>query len=154
MPPGSTSPPFDQFLATAEAVAQARPEADLEMAREVFQGVATLLHDGLALDGLDERDAGAAVAGLCLDLVAEVPAPRCAHVPRPRWRILAICTTQKVCPRPTSSRQRSFSSEPRTSEMPSGAARVTTTAGSVLDGPARVPVHRAGPVRLTGVTSH
>ena len=61
MPPSSVGPPFDQFLATAEAVAQARPEADLEMAREVFQEVATLLHDGLALDGLDEHDAGAAV---------------------------------------------------------------------------------------------
>jgi hypothetical protein len=73
MPPSSVGPPFDQFLATAEAVAQARPEVDLEMAREVFQEVATLLHDGLALDGLDEHDAGAAVAGLCLDLVAEDP---------------------------------------------------------------------------------
>jgi hypothetical protein len=73
MPPSSVGPPFDQFLATAEAVAQARPEVDLEMAREVFQEVATLLHDGLVLDGLDGHDAGAAVAGLCLDLVAEDP---------------------------------------------------------------------------------
>ena len=73
MPTNSVGPPFDQFLATAETVAQARPEVDLEMAREVFQEVATLLDDGLALDGLDEHDAGAAVAGLCLDLVAEDP---------------------------------------------------------------------------------
>ena len=73
MPPSSVSPPFDQFLATAEAVAQARPQVDLEMAREVFQEAATLLYDGLALDGLDEHDARAAVAGLCLDLVAEDP---------------------------------------------------------------------------------
>lgn len=66
-------PPFDQFLAAAEAVAQARPEVDIEMAREVFHEAATLLHNGLALDGLDEHDAGAVVAGLCVDLVAEDP---------------------------------------------------------------------------------
>jgi len=65
--------PFDEFLATAEAVAQARPEVDPEMAREVFQEAATLLHNGLALDGLSEADADAVVAGLCIDLVAEDP---------------------------------------------------------------------------------
>ena len=73
MSPGSVGPPFDQFLETAEAVARARPEVDPEMAREVFLEVATLLHDGLALDGLDEHDAEAVVAGLCLDLVAADP---------------------------------------------------------------------------------
>ena len=73
MPPSTVGPPFDQFLATAEAVAQARPEVDLEMAREVFLEVATLLHNGLALDGLDGHDAEAVVAGLCVDLVAEDP---------------------------------------------------------------------------------
>ncbi len=73
MPPISVGPPFDQFLATAEAVAQARPEVDLEMAREVFGEAATLLHDGLALDGLGEHDASAVVDGLCVDLVAEDP---------------------------------------------------------------------------------
>lgn len=73
MAPSTVGPPFDQFLATAEAVAQARPEVDLEMAREVFQEAATLLHNGLALDGLDEHDANAVVAGLCVDLIAEDP---------------------------------------------------------------------------------
>jgi len=73
MPPSTVGPPFDQFLATAEAVAQARPEVDLEIAREVFHEAATLLHNGLALDGLDEHDASAAVAGLCVDLVAQDP---------------------------------------------------------------------------------
>ena len=43
------------------------------MAREVFQEAATLLHNGLALDGLDEHDASAVVAGLCVDLVAGAP---------------------------------------------------------------------------------
>ena len=73
MPPSAVDPPFDQFLATAEAVARARPEVDLEIAREVFLEVATRLHNGLALDGLDEHDAKAVVAGLCVDLVAEDP---------------------------------------------------------------------------------
>ena len=73
MPPSAVDPPFDQFLATAEEVARARPEVDLEIAREVFFEVATRLHNGLALDGLDEHDANAVVAGLCVDLVAEDP---------------------------------------------------------------------------------
>ena len=74
MTPSAAGPPFvDQFLATAEAVAKARPEVDLEMAREVFLEAATLLHDGLVLDELDEHDAGAVVAGLCADLVAPDP---------------------------------------------------------------------------------
>jgi hypothetical protein len=66
-------PPFDQFMATAEAVARARPEVDLELAREIFLEVATVLDNGLALDGLDEHDANAVVAGLCVDLVSEDP---------------------------------------------------------------------------------
>jgi hypothetical protein len=73
MPPSAVDPPFDQFMATAEAVARARPEVDLEMAREVFHEAATLLYNGLALDGLDDHDAGAVVAGLCIDLVARDP---------------------------------------------------------------------------------
>jgi hypothetical protein len=73
MPPSAAGPLFDQFLATAEAVALARPEVDLEMAREVFQEAATLLHNGLALDGLDDHDVTAVIAGLCTDLVAEDP---------------------------------------------------------------------------------
>ena len=73
MPPSSVEPPFDQLLATAEDVARARPEVDLDMAREVFLEAATLLYNGLALDGLDEHDASAVIAGLCVDLVAADP---------------------------------------------------------------------------------
>jgi len=54
-------------------VAQARPEVDLEMAREVFGEAATVLHNGLALDRLDEHAAGAVAARLGVDLVAEDP---------------------------------------------------------------------------------
>src|SRR6478752_1150098 len=65
--------PHADSLATAEAVALERPEVDLELAREVFLEVATLLYNGLALDGLDEHDANAVVAGLCVDLVSQDP---------------------------------------------------------------------------------
>jgi hypothetical protein len=73
MPDITLGPPFDQLMATAEAVAQDRPDVDLEMAREVFHEAATLLHNGLVLDELDDHDANAVVAGLCIDLVAEDP---------------------------------------------------------------------------------
>ena len=73
MPPNTVGPPFEQFLATAEAVALARPEVDLDLAREVFHEAATLLHNGLALDGLDEHDADVVIAGVCVDLVAADP---------------------------------------------------------------------------------
>jgi hypothetical protein len=73
MPTTPVGPPFDQFRATADAVAQARPEVDLDLAREVFDEAATLLYNGLALDGLDDHDARAVVAGLCVDLVAPDP---------------------------------------------------------------------------------
>jgi hypothetical protein len=46
---------------------------DLELAREVFAEAARLLHDGLALDDLDDHDAGAVITGLCADLVTEDP---------------------------------------------------------------------------------
>jgi hypothetical protein len=74
MPTGAFDPPFDRFLATAEAVARERPDVDLEMAREVFTEVAVMLYNGLALDGLDEHDAAAVVGGLCVDLVSPDPA--------------------------------------------------------------------------------
>jgi hypothetical protein len=73
MSSGTVEPPFDQFLVTAEAVARARPEVDVELTREVFHEVATRLYNGLALDGLDDHDAASVVAGLCVDLVAADP---------------------------------------------------------------------------------
>jgi len=73
MPPGTVRPPFDQFLITAEEVARDRPDVDLDLAREVFLEVATMLDNGLALEGLDDHDARAVVAGLCVDLVTGDP---------------------------------------------------------------------------------
>ena len=73
MPQRKVRPPLDQLLATAEAVARERPEVDPDLAREVFREAATLLDDGLALDGLDGHDARAVVSGLCVDLVSQDP---------------------------------------------------------------------------------
>ena len=66
-------PPYDQLLATAERVARERPEVDLDLAREVFEEAATLLYNGLALEGLDDHDAHLVIAGLCDDLVSGDP---------------------------------------------------------------------------------
>ena len=68
-----SNPLMGQFMATAEATARARPDVDVEMAREVFHEAATMLHNSLALDGLDDHDLQVVVAGLCSDLVGEDP---------------------------------------------------------------------------------
>ncbi|MFQ6171152.1 hypothetical protein ACK8HX_06060 [Oryzobacter sp. R7] len=73
MPHQTFDPPYDQLLATAERVARERPEVDRDLALEVFEEAARLLHDGLALDGLDEHDARAVVGALCEDLVSDDP---------------------------------------------------------------------------------
>jgi hypothetical protein len=73
MPFDPHDPPYDQLMAAADAVADARPEVDRDIAREVFEEAATLLHNGLVLDALDEHDARAMVAGLCEDLVSGDP---------------------------------------------------------------------------------
>jgi hypothetical protein len=86
MPLSAVDPPFDQLLETAEAAARERPEVDLEIARSVFHEVATMLHNGLALDRLDEHDARAVVAGLCVDLVT-MTRRRGAGVRRPCWSL-------------------------------------------------------------------
>jgi hypothetical protein len=76
MPAGTAGALFDHFRATAEAVARARPEVDADLAREVFLEAATLLDDGLVLDGLDESDGRAVITGLAADLVADDPGAR------------------------------------------------------------------------------
>ena len=71
----STVPPaiLEPFLAAAEAAAGARPEVDADVAREVMGEAATLLHNSLALDDLDDHDLSAAVAGLSAALGAPDP---------------------------------------------------------------------------------
>lgn len=68
-----THPPYDLLLATADEVAAARPEVDPAMVREIFEEAATLLADGLVLDGLDEHDQRLVVEALCVDLCASDP---------------------------------------------------------------------------------
>ena len=61
------------FRAAADAVARARPEVDRELARELLGEAAIMLHNGLALDGLDDHDTAAVVAALSSDLIARDP---------------------------------------------------------------------------------
>ena len=73
MASSTVNPMREPFMATAEAVARERSEVDLDMVREIFDEAATMLHNGLALDGLDDHDTSAVVDGLCVALVAEDP---------------------------------------------------------------------------------
>ena len=59
---------FGRFAATATAVAEARPQVDPAMIREIFDDAATMLHNGLALDHLDDHDAQIVVSQLCVAL--------------------------------------------------------------------------------------
>lgn len=73
MTSGQQNPFLEPFLSTAETVALARPEVQPELAREVLLEAATLLHNGLALEGLDEHDTRAVVTGLSIALGAPDP---------------------------------------------------------------------------------
>lgn len=73
MTAGTIRPPFDRFLDTAEVLARTRSEDEGDIIREVFREVASMLDNGLALDGLDEHDTEAAVVLLCQDLTASDP---------------------------------------------------------------------------------
>ena len=73
MPQDTTNPLMSPFLETADEAARARPSVDPDMIREIFVEAATMLHNGLALDGLDEHDVDAVVRGLCVALVTDDP---------------------------------------------------------------------------------
>jgi len=73
MDPRYVGTPFDEFLAAADAAADQRPEVDRDIARELMFEAATMLHNGLAMDGLDEHDTAVVVAALCVDLVSTDP---------------------------------------------------------------------------------
>ncbi len=68
-----TGSPFAEFLAAAEKAAAERPEVDLDLARELMLEAATMLHNGLAFDGLDEHDTAAAIEGVAAALVDPDP---------------------------------------------------------------------------------
>ncbi len=71
----STPPPgiLEPFLAAADAAASLRPDVDAETARELMAEAASMLHDSLALDHLDEHDLPQVVAALAADLTAVDP---------------------------------------------------------------------------------
>lgn len=73
MPSDVANPMLTPFLAAADEVANARPEVDLELARELLAEAATMLHNGLALDGLDEHDSASVIDALSVDLIAPDP---------------------------------------------------------------------------------
>jgi hypothetical protein len=62
-----------EFAAAADAAAAARPEVDRDLARELMQEAATVLHNGLALDDLDDHDYRLVVASLAAALTDPDP---------------------------------------------------------------------------------
>lgn len=64
---------FDRFSATADTVVAARAQVDPAMIREIFDDAATMLHNGLALDHLDDHDAQIVVTELCAALTDPDP---------------------------------------------------------------------------------
>lgn len=59
---------FDRFAETAVTVAKARPQVDPTMIQEIFDDAAAMLHNGLALDHLDDHDVQIVVPELCAAL--------------------------------------------------------------------------------------
>lgn len=62
-----------EFAAAAAAVAESRPEVDLDTARELMAEAATMLDNSLALDSLSESDTAVVVRHLAADLTAVDP---------------------------------------------------------------------------------
>jgi hypothetical protein len=73
MPATVPSTILEPFLAAADLAAATRPEVDGDIARELMAEAATMLHNSLALDHLDEHDHALAVALLAADLTAPDP---------------------------------------------------------------------------------
>jgi hypothetical protein len=73
MPFSPYDPPYDQLMAAAERAADTRPEVDRKLAQEVFAEAASLLHNGLVLDALDDHDTRTTIGWLSEDLVGGDP---------------------------------------------------------------------------------
>lgn len=73
MPPTVPASILTPFLDAAEEIARQREDVDRELARELMEEAATMLHNSLALDELDAHDLHAAVAGLSAALVEPDP---------------------------------------------------------------------------------
>jgi hypothetical protein len=59
---------FHRFGETAVAVTKERPQVDPVMVQDIFNEAATMLHNGLALDHLDDYDADIVIPELCVAL--------------------------------------------------------------------------------------
>ncbi|KRE56952.1 hypothetical protein [Phycicoccus sp. Soil748] len=59
---------FHRFGETALAVTKERPQVDPAMVQDIFDEAATMLHNGLALDHLDDHDADIVISELCVAL--------------------------------------------------------------------------------------
>ena len=66
----SENPLVEPFLAAARAAANERPDVDADLAEELMGEAATMLHNGLALDGLDDHDTHLVTHGLGIALTA------------------------------------------------------------------------------------
>jgi hypothetical protein len=64
---------LEPFLDAADEIARRREDVDREVARELMEEAATMLHNSLALDDLDEHDLRAAVEELSVALVDPDP---------------------------------------------------------------------------------
>jgi hypothetical protein len=64
---------FDRFAVTGAEVAAARPQVDPAIIEEIFGEAATMLHNGLALDHLDDHDGQVVVPELCVALADADP---------------------------------------------------------------------------------
>ena len=73
MPPYDETELVESFRAAGEAVGRERPGVDAEFASEIMVEAAQMLHNSLALEGIDPRDAHAVIAALSEDLVAADP---------------------------------------------------------------------------------
>ena len=73
MPPYDETALVESFRAAGEAVGRERPGVDAELAGEIMVEAAQMLHNSLALEGIDPRDALAVIAALSEDLVAADP---------------------------------------------------------------------------------
>jgi hypothetical protein len=74
MPSSTADLLFGQLAATADTVVSSRPDVDPQVVHEIFDEAGTLLHNGLALDHLDEHDVHTVVTQLCVALVDADPA--------------------------------------------------------------------------------
>jgi hypothetical protein len=71
----ATVPPeiLEPFLLAADRAAREREDVDRDVARELMEEAATMLHNSLALDELDDHDLAVVAAGLSAALVAADP---------------------------------------------------------------------------------